>query len=143
MQFDVIIGNPPYQMTGGGGGSNDSSIYHLFVEQAIKLEPRYLSMVIPSRWMEGGRGMDEFRKTMLSGQHICHLVDYPNSAQVFPSVDLKSGVCYFLWDKRRRSSAAPPAKTQSRESCSRQSRTFSASNFRPASSKPCGSNRCW
>ena len=98
MQFDVIIGNPPYQMTGGGGGTNDSAIYDLFVEQAIRLEPRFLSMVIPSRWMAGGRGMDEFRKTMLSGQHITHLVDYPNSAQVFPSVDLKSGVCYFLWD---------------------------------------------
>jgi len=98
MQFDVIVGNPPYQMTGGGGGTNDSSIYHLFVEQAIRLEPRYLSMVIPSRWMAGGRGMDVFRRTMLSDQHITHLVDYPNSAQVFPSVDLKSGVCYFLWD---------------------------------------------
>lgn len=98
MQFDVIIGNPPYQMKGGAGGSSDSSIYHLFVEQAMRLEPRYLSMVIPSRWMAGGRGMDEFRKTMLTGQHISHLVDYPNSAQVFPSVDLKSGVCYFLWD---------------------------------------------
>lgn len=98
MQFDVIIGNPPYQMTGGGGGTNDSAIYDLFVEQAIRLEPRFLSMVIPSRWMAGGRGMDEFRNTMLSGQHLSHIVDYPNSAQVFPSVDLKSGVCYFLWD---------------------------------------------
>lgn len=102
MQFDVIIGNPPYQMTGGGGGTNDSSIYQLFVEQAIRLEPRYLSMVIPSRWMAGGRGMDEFRKSMLSGRHITHLVDYPNSAQVFPSVDLKSGVCYFLWDNEHK-----------------------------------------
>lgn len=99
MQFDVIIGNPPYQMTGGGGGTNDSSIYHLFVEQAIKLEPRYISMVIPSRWMAGGRGMDEFRKTMLGNRHLSSLVDYPNSAQVFPGVDLKSGVCYFLWDR--------------------------------------------
>jgi site-specific DNA-methyltransferase (adenine-specific) len=98
MQFDVIIGNPPYQMTGGGGGTNDSSIYHLFVEQAMRLEPRYLSMVIPSRWMAGGRGMDEFRKTMLGDRHLSALVDYPNSAQVFPGVDLKSGVCYFLWD---------------------------------------------
>jgi site-specific DNA-methyltransferase (adenine-specific) len=98
MQFDVIIGNPPYQMTGGGGGTNDSSIYHLFVEQAMRLEPRYLSMVIPSRWMAGGRGMDEFRATMLGDRHVRTLVDYPNSAQVFPGVDLKSGVCYFLWD---------------------------------------------
>lgn len=98
MQFDVIIGNPPYQMTGGGGGSNDSSIYHLFVEQALRLEPRYLSMVIPSRWMAGGRGMEEFRKTMLGDRRLSTLVDYPNSAQVFPGVDLKSGVCYFLRD---------------------------------------------
>jgi len=98
MQFDVIIGNPPYQMTGGAGGSSDSSIYHLFVEQAMRLEPRYLSMVIPSRWMAGGRGMDEFRRTMLGDRHLRTLVDYPNSAQVFPGVDLKSGVCYFLWD---------------------------------------------
>lgn len=97
MQFDVIVGNPPYQMKGGGGGSNDSSIYHLFVEQALQLDPRYLCMVIPSRWMAGGRGMDEFRKTMLKGHHLSTLVDYPNSAQVFPGVDLKSGVCYFLW----------------------------------------------
>jgi site-specific DNA-methyltransferase (adenine-specific) len=95
MQFDVIIGNPPYQMTGGAGGTSDSSIYHLFVEQAMRLEPRYLSMVIPSRWMAGGRGMDGFRKTMLSDRH---LADYPNSGQVFPGVDLKSGVCYFMWD---------------------------------------------
>lgn len=99
MQFDVIIGNPPYQMTGGGGGTNDSSIYHLFVEQAMRLEPHFLSMVIPSRWMAGGRGMDEFRKTMLGDRHLRTLVDYPNSAQVFPGVDLKSGVCYFLWDR--------------------------------------------
>jgi site-specific DNA-methyltransferase (adenine-specific) len=97
MQFDVIIGNPPYQMTGGGGGTNDSSIYPLFVEQALGLDPRYLSMVIPSRWMAGGRGMDDFRERMLGDRHTMALVDYPNSAQVFPGVDLKSGICYFLW----------------------------------------------
>ena len=98
MQFDVIIGNPPYQMTGGAGGSSDSSIYHLFVEQALKLDPRFLSMVIPSRWMAGGRGMDEFRKAMLGDRHMRELVDYPAASDVFPGVEIKAGVCYFLWD---------------------------------------------
>jgi site-specific DNA-methyltransferase (adenine-specific) len=99
MQFDVIIGNPPYQMKGGAGGTSDSSIYHLFVEQAIRLEPRYLSMVIPSRWLAGGRGMDEFRKTMLTDRHICHLVDYTKMSTAFPGVDFEGGVGYFLWSR--------------------------------------------
>lgn len=98
MQFDVIIGNPPYQMKGGAGGSSDSSIYHLFVEQALNLEPRFLSMVIPSRWLAGGRGMDEFRKAMLTGKHISHLVDYTKMSTAFPGVDFEGGVGYFLWE---------------------------------------------
>ena len=99
MQFDVIIGNPPYQMKGGAGGSSDSSIYHLFVEQAINLDPRFLSMVIPSRWLAGGRGLDQFRKTMLMGKHISHLVDYTKMSTAFPGVDFEGGVGYFLWEK--------------------------------------------
>lgn len=98
MQFDVVVGNPPYQMKGGAGGSSDSSIYHLFVEQARKLEPRFLSMVIPSRWLAGGRGLDEFRKAMLTGKHISHLVDYTKMSTAFPGVDFEGGVGYFLWD---------------------------------------------
>lgn len=98
MQFDVIIGNPPYQMTGGSGGTSDSSIYHYFIEQALKLDPRFLTMVIPSRWLAGGRGMDEFRKEMLNDRHIRELVDYPVASDVFPGVEIKAGVCYFLWD---------------------------------------------
>jgi site-specific DNA-methyltransferase (adenine-specific) len=97
MQFDVIIGNPPYQMKGGAGGTSDSSIYQLFVEQAKNLEPKYLSMVIPSRWMAGGRGLDEFRKNMLGSRQLKKLVDYPVSKEVFPNVEVKGGICHFLW----------------------------------------------
>lgn len=100
MQFDVIIGNPPYQMTGGAGGTSDSSIYHLFVEQAMALEPNYVTMVIPSRWMAGGRGMDGFRQAFLAGGHLKELVDFPASAEVFPGVEIKAGICYFVWDKQ-------------------------------------------
>ncbi len=97
MQFDVIVGNPPYQMKGGAGGSSDSSIYHLFVEQAKNLEPSYLAMVVPSRWLAGGRGLDEFRKEMLGSNKLRRLVDFPVSKEVFPNVEVKGGICYFLW----------------------------------------------
>jgi site-specific DNA-methyltransferase (adenine-specific) len=101
MQFDVIVGNPPYQMTGGAGGTSDSSIYHLFVEQAMRLEPRYLNMVIPARWMAGGRGMSEFRTRMFAEHHLQMLVDYPVATDIFPSgsADFEGGACYFLWSR--------------------------------------------
>ena len=97
MKFDVVIGNPPYQMKDGAGGSADSLIFHLFVEQAMRLEPRYLSMVIPSRWLAGGRGLEQFREEMLSSGKLTHLIDFPVSKEVFTSVEVKGGVCYFLW----------------------------------------------
>lgn len=99
MQFDVVIGNPPYQSTGGGGGSNDSPIYQLFVEQAKRLQPRLLCMVIPSRWMAGGRGLGEFRSAFLTDPHIRTLVDYENAQDAFPTVGIGGGICYFLWDR--------------------------------------------
>jgi len=99
MQFDVIIGNPPYQMTGGGGGTNDSPIYQMFVQQAMRLEPRFLSMVIPSRWMAGGRGLGEFRAEFLGDRRLRSLVDYENAKDAFPTVGIGGGICYFLWDR--------------------------------------------
>ena len=99
MQFDVVIGNPPYQMTGGGGGTNDSPIYHHFVRQAMQLEPRFLSMIIPSRWMAGGRGLSEFRAEFLGDDRVRTLVDYENAKDVFPTVGIGGGICYFLWER--------------------------------------------
>lgn len=97
MHFDVIIGNPPYQLA-SDGGTRDVPIYNLFVEQAKSLEPRFLSMVIPSRWMASGLGLSDFRQSMLNDTRLCDLVDYPAASEVFPGVEVKAGVCYFLWD---------------------------------------------
>ena len=100
MKFNAIVGNPPYQvMDGGGTGSSAQAIYNKFVDIARSIKPRYISMIMPSRWMTGGKGLDKFRESMLNDRRIRNLHDYMDAHDCFPTVAIEGGICYLTWDK--------------------------------------------
>ena len=97
MKFDYVIGNPPYQISDGGAGVSATPIYNRFIEAIKTIHPGAICLIIPAKWYSGGKGLDKFREEMLGDRHISTLVDYSNSLDVFPNVDVAGGVCYFVW----------------------------------------------
>jgi site-specific DNA-methyltransferase (adenine-specific) len=98
MKFDVIVGNPPYQID-SDGNTRTKPIYQKFVEKAIEMDPRYVLMITPSRWFAGGLGLDGYRARMLNADRLARVVDYPQSKDCFPGVKIRGGVSYFLWNR--------------------------------------------
>ena len=103
MTFDVIIGNPPYQLSDGGGRDSGAiSLYHRFIQQAKKINPRYITMIIPARWYSGGKGLDDFRDEMLNDKKLAEIHDFPETSDCFPGLNIRGGICYFLWNKENK-----------------------------------------
>jgi len=101
-KFYAVIGNPPYQISDGGAQRSAVPIYNKFIEQAVKLEPDTMSMIVPARWYAGGRGLDEFRKNMLADTRLSKLHDFPETSDCFPGLNRRGGVCYFIWKSNHR-----------------------------------------
>ena len=100
VNFDVIVGNPPYDSVDGGGkGNSSTTIYPKFVDISKTLNPKYLILITPSKWFSGGKGLDPFRGDMLTDKRIISITDYVDSRDCFNNADIAGGVSYFLWDK--------------------------------------------
>ena len=101
MTFNAIVGNPPYQvMDGGGAGYSALPVYQDFVNISRVINPQFMSLIIPARWYAGGKGLDNFRDTMLQDRRINLLFDFTESKDCFPSADIAGGICYFLWNRK-------------------------------------------
>lgn len=101
-KFDVVIGNPPYQEEDGGAGSSSVPIYNKFMEEAVKLDPDYISFITPSKWFAGGKGLDNFRNYMLSSGKLAYMEDYVNAKEVFDNTSIGGGVSFYLWSKKHK-----------------------------------------
>lgn len=99
MKFDAIVGNPPYMIMDGGAKASAKPIYNYFIESSKKVKPKYMSFIIPTRWYTGGKGLDDFRKSMLNDKHMELIHDYLTPEYIFSNTNIRGGVCYFLWNK--------------------------------------------
>ena len=102
MKFNAVVGNPPYQVMDGGAGASATPVYNKFVDIAKKMNPNYMSMIMPARWYAGGKGLDDFRNEMLNDKRISHIYDFVNAKDCFPTSSIGGGVCYILWDSKFR-----------------------------------------
>ena len=102
MKFNAVVGNPPYQMMDGGFGISALPIYHEFIKISKVLNPIYISLIVPARWYAGGKGLDEFREEMLNDDRLRIIHDYPIPQDIFPTVQIKGGLCYFLWNANKK-----------------------------------------
>ncbi len=100
MKFNAIVGNPPYQEMDGGAGASATPVYNNFVDIARRIKPNYISMIMPAKWYTDGKGLNDFRTSMLSDTHIAKLVDFTDSRDCFENVDIAGGICYFLWNQK-------------------------------------------